>query len=171
MTERTVAKRLLTAALLLLTLCLTTGCMSTVLTRLSATETPRQRFWGSYTAEKTWSFDRRYYALQTVERAEGGSRGSSGMIVVTVYNAETNAPAAEFRPARSMDFWGICWERDSYNIWAQSGDIGDYCWEYRDGTWERNVSLSRPDYIISRYDGRYRDHPELWDEIYMSPTD
>lgn len=38
-------------------------------------------FWGSFTPEKTYSFDHRYYALQTVESP---TRTGSGMIRVIV---------------------------------------------------------------------------------------
>ena len=128
-----------------------------------------QRFWGSYTAEKTYSFDHRYYALQTVEQPEDHE---VRMVKVTVYLSETDAPLISFYTARASDFWGICWERDSYNIWAQSADIAVPCFEYREGTWVQNPDMmTPPPYIISKNDRNYRDHPELWDTIYHSPTE
>ena len=129
-----------------------------------------QEFWGSYTAAKTYSFDHRYYALQTVvDKPEGYS---VRMVKVTVYLTETDEPVDAFDTARARDFWGICWERDSYNIWAQSGDIDVPCFEYRDGKWIKNWDMMRPPaYIITRYDPEYRNHPELWDTIYVSPTE
>ena len=128
-----------------------------------------QDFWGSYTAEKTYSCDRKYYALQTVEQLENNSLR---MVKVTVCLTENDEPAAEFMTARAWDFWGICWERDSYNIWVQSGDMEVPCFEYRDGTWQKNPDMmTPPSYIIGRWDKTYRDHPELWGSIYVSPTD
>lgn len=47
-------------------------------------------FGGSYTADKTYSHDYKYYALQTVE---------DNMIVVTVYDSETDKKIDSFSPA------------------------------------------------------------------------
>ncbi len=93
------------------------------------------------------------------------------MIKVSVFLVSSGELIDTFTPARSMDFWGICWERDTYNIWTQSADIGIYCYAFRDGKWERNEDTEAPSYIISRWDENYRNDPELWDAIYMSPTD
>ena len=93
------------------------------------------------------------------------------MIAVTVYDAGSGELIDDFSPARASDFWGICWEKDSYNIWTQSADIGTSCYSYQDGKWERSDQAVLPDYIVSRYDKTYRDHPELWQSIYMSPTE
>lgn len=73
----------------------------------SCTSRDSDEFWGSYTADKTYSYDYKCYAIQTVE---------DNMIIVMVYDSETNEKVDSFSPARSMDFWGICWEKDSYNI-------------------------------------------------------
>ena len=122
----------------------------------------RTEFWGSYTDKKTYSYDHKYYAIQTVE---------DRMVVVTVFFTDTDEKAGEFSPARAFDFWGICWEKDTYNIWTQSSDIGCYCFEYKNGKWIRNESLKEPDYIVSRYDKVYSENAELQKNIYRSPTD
>ncbi len=159
-------KRLIVVGMMMAILLMTCSSCSMISVRgagkAGEAETGSRQFWGSYTDEKTYSYDRKYYALQTVK---------DRMIIVTVYLTETGKEVAQFSPARSMDFWGICWERDSYNIWIQSSDIGICCYEYRDGAWERNGSLKEPDYIISRYDEAYRNNPALWGTFYVSPTD
>ena len=154
-------KRLILTVIMLMILLFTTAC-SGIIARVTATETPQQSFWGSYTAEKTYSYDHKYSATQSVE---------NGMIKVSVFLVSSGELIDTFTPARSMDFWGICWERDTYNIWTQSADIGIYCFAFRDGKWERNEDTEAPSYIISRWDENYRNDPELWDAIYMSPTD
>lgn len=103
--------------------------------------------WGSFTWEKTFSHDGTYYALQSTEEIDGVSQ-----VVVSVYRAEDDGLVDSFVPARAWDFWGICWERDSYRIWIQSADIGIHCYEYADGTWELNPAAVRPAYILSKYD-------------------
>ena len=107
-------KRLMLVWVMMLALCFATACTG-ILSRVVPSETPRQRFWGSFTSEKTYSYDRKYYAVQSVE---------NGMIKVSVFLTSSGELADAFTPARSMDFWGICWERDTYNIWTQSVDIG-----------------------------------------------
>ena len=121
-----------------------------------------EEFWGSYSSDRTFSYDHKLYATQTVD---------DSMIVVTIYNAETNAEIYSFSPARASDFWGICWEKDSYNIWIQSADIGEYCFEYKNEKWTRNESLTPPNYIISKYDEKYKNNSALWENIYHSPKE
>ena len=99
--------------------------------------------WGSFTPNKTTSYDNKYYALQTVN--------DNDYIVVTVYETETDEEVYSFSPARALDFWGICWENDTYNIWIQSSDIGDYCYKYDNDTWILDEEAQMPDYIITRH--------------------
>ena len=99
--------------------------------------------WGSFSPNKTTSYDNKYYALQTVNEND--------YIVVTVYETETEKEVSSFSPARAWDFWGICWENDTYNIWIQSSDIGEYCYKYDNDTWTLDEEAKMPDYIITRY--------------------
>lgn len=110
--------------------------------------------WGSFTPYKTYSFDNKFYAVQTVDKKNKDKFTSD--IVVSVYDTETDELVGEFRPARAWDFWGICWESDSYNIWTQSSDIGTYCYVYRDGRWVRDEKAVRPEDIVTRYDIRHK---------------
>ena len=100
--------------------------------------------WGSFSQNKTTSYDNKYYALQTVN--------DNDYIVVTIYETETDEEVYSFSPARAYDFWGICWESDTYNIWIQSSDIGDYCYKYDNDTWILDEEAQIPDYIITRYE-------------------
>ena len=78
--------------------------------------------WGSFTAEKTYSYDQKYYAIQNSKETDGIS-----FIDIVIYN-DNDEPVYTFTPARASDFWGICWEKDTYNIWIQSADIGVICY-------------------------------------------
>lgn len=100
--------------------------------------------WGSFSPNKTTSYDNKYYALQTVN--------DNDYIVVTIYETETDEEVYSFSPARALDFWGICWESDTYNIWIQSSDIGDYCYKYDNDTWILDEEAEMPDYIITRHE-------------------
>ena len=100
--------------------------------------------WGSFSPNKTTSYDNKYYALQTVN--------DNDYIVVTIYETETDEEVYSFSPARAYDFWGICWESDTYNIWIQSSDIVDYCYKYDNDTWILDEEAEMPDYIITRHE-------------------
>ena len=102
--------------------------------------------WGSFTAEKTFSYDKQYYAVQEISEKD-----DMRLIDVKIYSAD-NTLIGSFQPARANDFWGICWEKDSYNIWVQSGDVGVICYSYDNEEWTVNTTAVRPDYIISKYD-------------------
>lgn len=105
--------------------------------------------YGSFTPEDTYSYDGKLVAHQKVEKSADVRRN----IIVEIKDSQTGELVGSFSPARAWDFWGICWENDSYNIWTQSGDIGVYCWRYQDGVWECDFSHpERPEYIISKYD-------------------
>ena len=108
---------------------------------------PEEENWGSFSAGRTESYDGKFYALQTREEVEG-----IPCIVVTVYETETEIPVFSFVPARAKDFWGICWERDSYRIWIQSADVGVRCYREENGYWIPDETAKRPDDIKSKYD-------------------
>lgn len=57
-----------------------------------------------------------------------------------------------FEPARAADFWGVCWESDTYDIWIQLGDIGVRCYHYDKGKWTVAPNAVQPEYIFSNYD-------------------
>lgn len=108
--------------------------------------------YGSFTPEDTYSYDGKLVAHPRVQKGIGIS-DLERRIFIDVKDSETGKTVGSFSPARAWDFWGICWENDSYDIWTQSGDIGIYCWRYQDGEWECDYSSpERPEYIISRYD-------------------
>lgn len=131
----------------LCTLMLLLGCADQLSTPIDS-ETAFE-LWGSFTPDKTYSYDEKYYALQKVEK---NFLYGFDYIKVSIYETGTDALISSFYPARSFDFWGICWENDTYNIWIQSGDIGVYCYKCENTQWEINYSAKRPDYIISKYD-------------------
>lgn len=114
----------------------------------SRLKTTEPEFMGSFTSEKTYSYDGKYYATQNAEDIIENTH----YINVSIYETETDTLVFSFHPARAWDFWGICWENDTYNIWTQSADIGIYCYKFENEQWERDESAIRPEYIISKYD-------------------
>jgi len=96
----------------------------------------------SFRMTKTYSYDKAYYALISKDE---------DMAVITIYTSDGDI-VNSFKPCRNADFWGICWENDSYDIWVQSGDIGVVCYSFNDGIWNLDESAVRPDYIVSKYD-------------------
>lgn len=100
---------------------------------------------GSFTFDRTSSYDDKYYAVS--EKREGNDS-----ITVSIYESENDTLVFSFETVRASDFWGIYWESSSYNIWIQSGDIGVICYSYENNQWKLNENAKRPDDIISKYD-------------------
>ena len=113
-------------------------CSCSVITSSTAPDT----HYGSFTIEKTSSYDGKYYAFMTQH---------DEMIVVNICSGDDNK-VFKFEPCRKSDFWGICWENDSYNLWVQSGDLGIICYTMSDDVWSLDDTAVRPDYIKSKYD-------------------
>ena len=72
--------------------------------------------------------------------------------IVDVYLTVDDSRVQAIKVARSADFWGYCWEKDTHNIWVQSGDTGVFCYSLKGKKWKLNESAERPDYIVSKYD-------------------
>ena len=65
---------------------------------------------GSFTFDRISSYDEKYYAIS--DKIEKGN------IAVSIYETENDVFVFSFEPVRASDFWGICWESSSYNIWV-----------------------------------------------------
>ncbi len=108
---------------------------------------PRNQ-WGSFSPEeKQYSYDGKYYSIQTIEH-----NGFKGKVIVRLYSSIDDELICELEPCRSWDYWGMVWENDRYAFWIQSGDIGVFCIELVNGEWIENWKRKEPDYIESRYD-------------------
>ena len=102
----------------------------------------KEKDYGSFTIERTYTYDKKYYADCTVQ--------NSGMILIEI-KTRNNIRVCSFKPCRASDFWGICWEYDNYNLWIQSADLGLICYSFNGEEWERNKDAVKPDYIITRW--------------------
>lgn len=110
-------------------------------------EKPRE--WGSFTNRAVVSSDGQY-------RAEHGAKKMDGynvpMIQVDIYNHTTGVLMDSFVPARAMDFYGVCWEEGTHNLWIQSADIGIHCYVQQGSQWILDENAVRPVGIISKWD-------------------
>jgi len=102
----------------------------------------KEREYGSFTIERTYSFDKKYYAECVINNAS---------VRIDVFERATNRKIFDFTPCRKSDFWGICWEYDNYNLWIQSSDIGTVCYSFNGEEWEKNNDAVRPGYIVTRH--------------------
>ena len=115
-----------------------------------------QADFGSFSPDTTYSFDGKYSAVQTIAPTDGSD---AAYIQVTIYDSETNAILDSFPAERLLDFWGVCWEPDSYNLWIQSGDVGTYCMRYDNGVWSRDVDYTRTVYYENGVQHKRVTHP------------
>lgn len=129
-----------TLAILMLQIFLLSGCAQNV------AEEPKL---DSFTSKDIYSYDKKYVAEQTVIEEDSTQ---VSYVKVSIIDTGNKKEVFSFIPARARDFWGICWESDSYNIWIQSGDIGVICYKCEDEIWVQDESAIRPDDIVSKYD-------------------
>ena len=118
---------------MLLLLCLLSAC--------STSKNEESINTGSFSLDSVSSFDGKYTA--NIE---------TNGIMISIHISENGTDIFSFDPVRKMDFGGICWERDTYNLWIQSGDVGVICYQYEEGVWRFNSDAVRPEYIESKYD-------------------
>lgn len=104
---------------------------------------------GSFTDQTTISSDGKYRAEHTAKYKSGET---IRFIRVDIYDNASGELMDSFYPARAFDFWGVCWEEDSHNLWIQSGDIGVVCYASKDGKWVLDEAAVRPPSVISKYD-------------------
>ena len=105
--------------------------------------------WGSFTDDEITSSDGKYTASYS---SMYFGEYNAHMVIVTVRDAETKQIVSSFIPARSSDFWGICWEEGTHNIWIQSADIGICCYAENEGKWTLDENAVRPESIVSKWD-------------------
>ncbi len=107
----------------------------------------REENLGVFTLKKSFSYDKKYYAVMDYVTYDGVETA-----IVDVYLTVDDSRVQAIKVARSADFWGYCWEKDTHNIWVQSGDTGVFCYSLKGKKWKLNESAERPDYIVSKYD-------------------
>lgn len=112
-------------------------------------DTPDATSWGSFTDQPVITSDGLYRAEHKAVKEDGMA---TTMIRVDIYLHHNNKPVATFYPARASDFWGVCWQEDTYSLWIQSGDTGIFCYEKTDDGWQVNENAIRPDTIVSKWD-------------------
>lgn len=104
---------------------------------------------GSFTYLPTDSFDGKYRANINIEQRDGDYATT---VYVYIIDTESDETAEVIRTERAYDFWGICWDKGSYDIYVQSSDVGTYTLRYKDGTWQKDRETAIPDDIVSRVD-------------------
>ncbi len=91
------------------------------------------------------------FQMETIHSFDGRLRvdidATEMMVRLDITDEESGELLYSFSPVRRWDFWGICFETDSYNLWVKSGDVGILCYEYDGETWQYNPDAVMPDYI------------------------
>ncbi|MGL5436129.1 MAG: XAC2610-related protein [Lachnospiraceae bacterium] len=116
--------------------------------QVETTEINTKEFDKSELPDDALSYDGKYLARQSIEKLP---EQNLKYIRIDIIDQESELIVDSFYPARASDFRGICWERDNYNLWTQSSDIGIYCYRQSGGNWECDYDAILPEYIITRY--------------------
>lgn len=101
----------------------------------------RVREYGSFTCDKTYSFDGKYYVV---------INESYGPFEIDVYSNDGYVNAITSQWFNKNAFWGVCWENDSYNLWVQTKTGDTMCFSKNGDEWILNEDAVRPDYIICK---------------------
>ena len=83
------------------------------------------------------SYDGKYSVSLTSEDKDVSITVSSGADEVFVFSAGSES---EFR--------GVCWDKESYDLWLQYQDGVLVCYSMNDGEWQLNSGAQKPDYIV-----------------------
>ena len=100
----------------------------------------QNRLYGSFTFDKTYSYDGKYYAITDCH---------DHYVTITVYSS--NDVLVSSFGVLEREFCGICWENDSYYLWVQKHSYGAVCYSVTNKEWTRNDSAVIPEYITGRY--------------------
>lgn len=122
-------------ALLLLVVVLFTGCGGPQVVE----------DYGSFTMDKAFSYNDEYYAEITRFKNDEGVN----VTVVDIFQASDDIIKHSIVIDTTSEFWGFCWEKDSYNIWIQTSK-GISCYQKGDFQWELDENAVKPDYIIEK---------------------
>lgn len=96
------------------------------------------REFGSFTRDKTYSYDGKYYVAKFDPLFhEIGIYSSNGHVDAIIL-------------PNPGDYYGVCWEKDSYNLWIQNKSGDTLCYSMVDEKWSLNESAVKPEYIICR---------------------
>jgi hypothetical protein len=108
-------------------------------------EADRKQMYGSFNVEEAMSYDKKFTAKVLI---------GSGMVTVQIIDNETDSIVSSFKPCGKGEFYGICWENDSYNLWVQTDTSLVICYSMKESKWDWqiNENARKPDYIKGRYD-------------------
>lgn len=97
--------------------------------------------------EEFSSYDGKYSIRTAIEEDKSVS---VHYVNVLVFDESTEQEVFSMkREYRAFDFGWVIWERNSYNFWLKSGDLGIFYYEYQEnGSWVK--------YALVRKDGKYQ---------------
>ena len=101
--------------------------------------------YGSFTTEKTYCYNEDYYAKTTRFKNDEGIP----VVVVDIFSAADDVIKESIIIDTSSEFWGFCWEEDSYNIWIQTSE-GLFCYKKGVFEWVLDETAQKPDYIVEK---------------------
>ena len=108
-------------------------------------EADRKTMYGSFNVEEAKSYDGKFTAKVLI---------GSGMVTVQIIDNETDSIVSSFKPCGKGQFYGICWENDSYRLWVQTDTSRFICYSIKESRWDWQMEegARKPEYIKGRYD-------------------
>ena len=132
-------RKALTAALCLCLLL--AGCARAEDTRMYCSAS------GSFTGGECASWDGKYIARPYAGKGDG-------TVSIEILEAETGIIAARVKTGHSPELFGICWDREGYDVYVQSADADVGVLRFKDGAWREETAAWVPDCILTSRDVR-----------------
>lgn len=113
--------------LTMIVLLMITGCNSknTASDEVQITKEQAEMF----TTDMTASFDSKYFAIM------GASVEDDKTLAVVNIFSEMGDSVYSFTAGNIDNFFGVCWEKDTYNLWILTSDNDAVCYKYADNKW------------------------------------
>ena len=120
--------------LTMIVLLMITGCNSknTALDEVQITKEQAEMF----TTDMTASFDSKYFTIM------GASVEDDKTLAVVNIFSEMGDSVYSFTAGNIDNFFGVCWEKDTYNLWILTSDNGAMCYKHENGEWSFDETAS-----------------------------
>lgn len=100
---------------------------------------------GSFTMEKSYSYDEKYYVRQTTFKSDDDI-----VIALDIHRAADDAIVYSVLVGLQEEYQGYCWEKDSYRLWIQKvSGVVSYVMSDFEREWLQDDAAILPEYIIT----------------------
>ena len=97
-----------------------------------------------FTTDMTPCHDKKYYIIM------GANIKDDTLVSVINIYSDIGDMVYSFEAGNVDNFRGVCWEKDSYNIWTLTGDNTLRCYKFSDNKWQLEKDALIPEYMLKK---------------------